>query len=724
MSETRTISKAYIQESRAHDYLYDPLFALSSERDHVRATFKANTGISRMRRLPEFKAMFSSLQHYPNSQVQIDSTDPVPSFVSRHWRGYREEARENLIRYKKFNYDPDVVIPIRQIPKEDVLGRDRYKYFKRPILPFLHQQLPDAYKQCKSDMVNEMKTMVANSSTNQLTRSVAIQTDYRESDTQTDPYSPEYVIRPGSHPELLTLATLCYEHGLPAGLAEVEIIERARAKRAWESTLPPLSNTEMYEERRKMMADHEAKEWAFRESQIEKLQQAKLQVFQRLLKDKENKNNDLKSKYLGRLRMKKLQEKEAKVKKIRAEHIKMLRKLNHKHENVEGKLERRDILKDYSDPGSEVYAPLSRNGVFLDKGSEHFKVNSSYLSTYQGLLELEESLPDCLMNPKIEVPKLSSARGSTMNRNYRRQVELDVIAKESKTVKEEKEAKPLRFVVKIEKPIPRPPTPTVITPNLEEEDKELAIIFLQKIIRGRAIQNMMFAEKERRKELINELRSTHALQKEQMKQRNHEKSMMLSKQHHQKLNEEQELIVNEYLDRIEGECLGELLNFLSKELIRFQEERRIHAFAMIAERQRRLREAEESGKRQLEERRRREEDEIFRQVIGVHQETVDSYLSNIITNAISATAEEQSKQEVEAMAVKINQVAYEMEASRSKLQSEEIVAELVTSFLLPEVERIHMRESIKNKQRSGLLAAHRVIFNESSVFDNNEYNNN
>ena len=42
------------------------------------------------------------------------------------------------------------------------------------------------------------------------TRSVLVQTDYRDSDVQTDPYSPEYVVRPGSQPELLTLATLCY----------------------------------------------------------------------------------------------------------------------------------------------------------------------------------------------------------------------------------------------------------------------------------------------------------------------------------------------------------------------------------------------------------------------------------------------------------------------------------------------------------------------------------
>ena len=42
------------------------------------------------------------------------------------------------------------------------------------------------------------------------TCTVEVQTDYRDSETQTDPYTPEYVVRPGSQPELLTLATLSY----------------------------------------------------------------------------------------------------------------------------------------------------------------------------------------------------------------------------------------------------------------------------------------------------------------------------------------------------------------------------------------------------------------------------------------------------------------------------------------------------------------------------------
>ena len=79
----------------------------------------------------------------------------------------------------------------------------------------------------------------------------------------------------------------------------------------------------------------------------------------------------------------------------------------------------------------------------------------------------------------------------------------------------------------------------------------------------------------------------------------------------------QESYIDEALGQVEGECLGDMLDFLGKELVRLQEERRIHAFSMLAERQRRIREAEESGRRQVEERRRREEDEIFKQVSSV-----------------------------------------------------------------------------------------------------------
>ena len=43
-----------------------------------------------------------------------------------------------------------------------------------------------------------------------LNKTAETQTDYRDSEAQTDPYTPEYVVRPGEAPELLTLATLSY----------------------------------------------------------------------------------------------------------------------------------------------------------------------------------------------------------------------------------------------------------------------------------------------------------------------------------------------------------------------------------------------------------------------------------------------------------------------------------------------------------------------------------
>ncbi|NXV72121.1 CFA91 protein, partial [Atlantisia rogersi] len=112
-----------------------------------------------------------------------------------------------------------------------------------------------------------------------------------------------------------------------------------------------------------------------------------------------------------------------------------------------------------------------------------------------------------------------------------------------------------------------------------------------------------------------------------------------------------------------------MFDFLSKELLRLQEERKIHAFVMLAERQRRMREAEESGRRQVEEKRRREEDEIFKQaretggtVVKVHQSTIDSYLEDIILSSMENTAQEQAREEIQRMAVEINDLAYEMES--------------------------------------------------------------
>ena len=700
MTTTQTLQSTKVQTQRRYDYIYDPLFTLSSNRDHARERYKAYIAPDRVKKVPHYGPMFSGLGHFPKHQIQIDSCDPVPSFMSRKWQGYQRQP----VQMTAVN------------PHLDVSGGDRYKFSRRPIIPFLQQVPPDVLLQTtRVDPTMPPPEQQASRPATPLTWTVGVQTMYRESETQTDAYTPEYVTEKGTIPELLTLASLSYGRGLPAGLAEVEMIERAREKRAWEGKMPPVDDVGQAGKRRTMMEDLERKEWVIREKEIEKLQQVRLQVLRQILEKREEDNNNTNTERLNNIWSKKQAAKEARFKKMRTENIKALRKLGSERENVEGKLKRRNIVGDYSSFGSQVYAPQTRVGVFADRGSELYNVKNRYLNTYEGLLELENSLPDYVTQPRIKIPSLVAGKGGAKKRFEKRLKELDDTAN---MIKQEKEKQfeipgPPRYLEKVVRPPPRPPTPSVSAPSEEEEKRELAVIFLQQLLRGRATQNMMQEGKEKRMELIDELRSTEALKPEDEKKIKEARKTARGTQRKQRMMQHKEDLANEILEGMGGRNIGQMADFLSKELVRLQEEQRIHAFALLAERKRRMREAEESGKRQVEERRRTEEDEIWRQMCKCHQGTMESLLEDVIVRSVDRTADEQARTEIQAKAEQINEIAYELEGKRNRLQSENMVAELVYSFLLPEVEKETLREQIKRGQRKHILAAHSVIHGET-----------
>ncbi|XP_056649479.1 cilia- and flagella-associated protein 91 isoform X2 [Monodelphis domestica] len=606
------------------------------------------------------------------------------------------------------------------MPKEEhedpqVTGKNRYKYFEWPFLPFYKQMpLNVVLATPKQDIPHSYITTVKKSQSHiALVHTQGTQTDYRDSETQTDPYTPEYVVCQETIPEILTLATLTWGRGLPAGLAEVEMIERAREKRAWEATLPPLSNDLLFNKRRKMMNDMERKEWAFREHEIEKLQELQLEVLKHLLKKREEDQNEVNIKRLNAQWSELQEEREMKMSRIRHAHVTAIRKMTKKGRNVEGKLERRDIIRDYNDFASQAYGPLSRLGRFPDNNSERFVVKNHFLSTFEGILELESTLPDFVTQPRIKTPKPKAI--TTKNNFLKKAARLDLeLAEVHQALLEKKRKVPepkkkLFFLQRRPVPVARLPTPTLEMCSSEEEDIEMAIVYLQKLLRGRVIQNMMFEGKEKRLELIQELRTSHSLQEDDRLVKKLEKQVTLALQRQRNLHEEKMSMIEDYLAGLEGKSLADMFDFLSKELIRLQEERRIHAFAMLAERQRRIREAEESGRRQVEQRRQREEDQIFKEVIKVHQSTVTSYLEDIILNTEESTAEEQAREEIQKMAEEINDIAYEIENRRTHLQSEEIVAELVYSFLIPEVQKTFVKEKVRNLQKKHIRAAHQII---------------
>jgi hypothetical protein len=100
------------------------------------------------------------------------------------------------------------------------------------------------------------------------------------------------------------------------------------------------------------------------------------------------------------------------------------------------------------------------------------------------------------------------------------------------------------------------------------------------------------------------------------------------------IQQHQEKVKNAILEGIQGEIIVETLDSLAKELLRFQQERKIQAMVEKAEEDRKLREIEESGRRQAEETLREREEVLYGEVIKLHQGTVDNYLGWIMNNTV------------------------------------------------------------------------------------------
>merc|ERR1719486_166803 len=211
----------------------------------------------------------------------------------------------------------------------------------------------------------------------------------------------------------------------------------------------------------------------------------------------------------------------------------------------------------------------------------------------------------------------------------------------------------------------RPETPRVKEDVLpEEEEQEAAVLLLQRIIRGRAYQNKMFEGKEKRLDLINELRAA---------ERYAETATTVEEKRY--IDQLREKAFEGVLESIQGSVISSTLDQLSKELLRFQQERRIAAMVKLAEKDRQLRQAQESGRRQAEERLREREEEMFRQIMGVHQGTVDSYLEEVLCNTVEQAARSRALTEARLKAAKINQVVDSIEADDQ--EPEVVVRELV-----------------------------------------------
>ena len=191
----------------------------------------------------------------------------------------------------------------------------------------------------------------------------------------------------------------------------------------------------------------------------------------------------------------------------------------------------------------------------------------------------------------------------------------------------------------------------------------------------------MFEGKEKRLDLIAELRITD----EWRKQADGDEERNIIQQY-------QERVLDGVAEGLQAQIISDTIGALSNELVRFKQERRIAAMVHMAEQDRRRREAEESGRRQAEMVLAKREDKLYSELMGVHQGSVDNYLQNLFTNAIDTASETQAFQEMQQKVHRLNKIIDKVEERHNKPRH--IVKDLMTSFLIPDVERRKLQKQV------------------------------
>lgn len=169
----------------------------------------------------------------------------------------------------------------------------------------------------------------------------------------------------------------------------------------------------------------------------------------------------------------------------------------------------RDIILEYASFGSKVYAPLTRDGRNPDRKSFKLEMQSDYLTTYEGLSDLETQISETHLNTKVDINGLIKSYKKDLKKDEKINMKCIEDAFRSIENNENRKRKEEEDIQKKKQDlINQQQTKNVKVEHKTEEVNILEdIILMQRLFRGRKEQNLMYEGKHKRAELIKELRS-------------------------------------------------------------------------------------------------------------------------------------------------------------------------------------------------------------------------
>uniref|UniRef100_A0A182PAM4 Cilia- and flagella-associated protein 91 n=1 Tax=Anopheles epiroticus TaxID=199890 RepID=A0A182PAM4_9DIPT len=699
--------------SRAFDHIYDPLYVASDRKDVCRANHAALTKSAPIGIFPVYQSMFSELPRLTRNHY-VMHRNPLP---------YYPELQVNPIRtYAYQQQHPDT---------SKVLGAERPKFFCHPNAGetgcnvryepgYVPGQGAESDGYCGCDEYEEG----VDQRQQPRFREVASQTMYRESSAQTQPWMPTAVLKENAMPgaEIVYVAEMLQHTRFP-GVNEVEIVERARRKRTWEYALGSCDSLDEWRQQKLVLQIFEWEEWVARERQIDRYQMLRLQLVAKIMEKRERDNHQATEGKMENTKRRINQARNQAMKKLEVNFERNLRKLERKRHEMSvrygGKGRGQDTV--------ETLALEALAGARKKYSKQSYDYDPNLIEVGLAKLDKKTTVPQKFVNPRDQRPELwkpkevcRELQKGFWSDNFLRKLYESL--KQFRNRKDSERAIPQCLIVVSSPTESVIVSPAAVSPEQENDNLYQQAVLLQKLIKGRATQEMIHRDYASEHDLMDDLIASHRLPvveeffpSDELHPPGAERSGGSVRERYLQILKNEQLL-DEFIESSTHAQMSSLMSTLERELTRLQNERNTQAFYLLAERQRQLRESSTDCEHPP--------------CIDRKQQLSSDEMALYLESALL----EQESDNVDEMRDKIQQLArkFDEEADRRSDGSSlmmigeadglagrggnrevigSIAGSLADEMLLPELYRRAARENIKFKQRSVLANVHELIYN-------------
>uniref|UniRef100_A0A1I8PWA4 Cilia- and flagella-associated protein 91 n=1 Tax=Stomoxys calcitrans TaxID=35570 RepID=A0A1I8PWA4_STOCA len=481
------------------------------------------------------------------------------------------------------------------------------------------------------------------------TRTRGTQSLYRESSAQTLPYLPPVSNEPDEleSMELFKLPTILPGHGAP-GLYEVEVLERARKRWAFAKALKDNFRQQLDEARHQVkLPQHEHileafewEHWIEREEYIQECQMLRLEILMRMFDKRERQMRNASHARIQHSYAQIDAKRKLALQKNEIEFSRSMRRLEMQHSKRPRVWRKEQISQGLGDPTSEFYAPKLRYGI--DPSRRHFSASRKGFDMRMNDLERRtvKMDPDNLKCPFAKLKAWSKPKEvmQEVEQNFCSETNLKKLYESLKDLRETTERPKMPPLCLMGRDIP----PTI--PEEPDTIRTASVTIREEVATYEypmEEQSIEDPDKQKLREEYGHQEFLLDLQKEKLNERQWRKHLK-----REMSQEEFESLLQSY----EGNTIGWLMRFLSEEMSRLKEQRKLHFYSMLAKRESYRREAAEAGLRQKENSLRNTYEKIYEECNEANVETAEHYMHSILDDDAKSYAEEKAQDYVVALA--------------------------------------------------------------------------